>query len=71
MPPLGPTVLLGTVSCSGRKLPPISYSVNRQGAIGIRVLLTESIADAGSLVPFYFQPGRLRYISAGTPSSIP
>ena len=30
--------------------------MNRQGAIGIRFLLTESIANAGSTVPFYFQP---------------
>jgi len=57
--PPGPRAFNGPDQCStapGEKCPPISYSINRQGAIGVRVLLTESIADAGSVVPFYFQP---------------
>jgi hypothetical protein len=29
---------------------------NRQGSIAIRLLISESIASAGSVVPFYFQP---------------
>jgi hypothetical protein len=29
---------------------------NREGSIGIRLLIAESIASAGSVVPFYFQP---------------
>jgi hypothetical protein len=35
--------------------PAVSTSRNRQGTIGFRFLLSESIADAGSTVPFYFQ----------------
>jgi hypothetical protein len=57
--PPGPRAFNGPDQCStdpGKSCPPISYSINRQGAIGVRVLLTESIADAGSVVPFYFQP---------------
>jgi hypothetical protein len=38
------------------KCPPVSYSRNRNGTIGMRLLITESIASAGSVVPFYFQP---------------
>jgi hypothetical protein len=37
------------------KCPAVSTSRNRQGTIGFRFLLSESIADAGSSVPFYFQ----------------
>jgi hypothetical protein len=40
----------------GGPCPPISYSRNRNGTIGLRLLISESIADAGSVVPFYFQP---------------
>jgi hypothetical protein len=36
--------------------PRISLSRNLEGSIGGRLLITESIADAGSAVPFYFQP---------------
>ena len=57
--PPGPRAFNGPDQCAaavGAKCPPISYSMNRQGAIGIRFLLTESIANAGSTVPFYFQP---------------
>jgi len=57
--PPGPRQFNGPDSCAtapGDTCPPVSYSINRQGAIGVRVLLTESIANAGSVVPFYFQP---------------
>jgi hypothetical protein len=33
-----------------------STSRNRQGTLGARLLISESIASGGSLVPFYFQP---------------
>jgi len=55
----GPREFNGPDSCAqavGGKCPPISFSRNRQGAIGVRLLMTESIADEGSVVPFYFQP---------------
>jgi hypothetical protein len=39
-----------------QKCPPIDYSRNRNGTIGFRLLISESIAGAGSVVPFYFQP---------------
>jgi hypothetical protein len=29
---------------------------NREGSVGVRLLITESMASAGSVVPFYFQP---------------
>jgi hypothetical protein len=38
------------------KCPPISYSRNLEGSIGVRLLLSESIHSASSVVPFYFQP---------------
>jgi hypothetical protein len=38
------------------KCPDISYSRNREGTIGFGLLMSESIASAGSTVPFYFQP---------------
>jgi hypothetical protein len=37
------------------KCPPVSFSRNLEGAIGIRLLLSESINSASSVVPFYFQ----------------
>ena len=48
---------LGPDSCAaaGGPCPPVSYSRNRNGSIGVRLLLSESIAGAGSAVPFYFQ----------------
>ena len=48
---------LGPDTCApaGAACPPISYSRNRNGSISVRVLLSESIAGAGSAVPFYFQ----------------
>jgi hypothetical protein len=55
----GPREFNGPDSCAaelGGKCPPVSFSRNRQGAIGVRFLLTESIANRGSVVPFYFQP---------------
>lgn len=33
-----------------------SVSRNRQGTLGVRLLISESIASGGSVVPFYFQP---------------
>ena len=36
--------------------PHISMSRNLEGSIDARMIITESIADAGSAVPFYFQP---------------
>lgn len=42
---------VGSTAC-----PPISYSRNRSGAIGLRLLTTSSSAFSGSRVPFYFQP---------------
>jgi len=39
-----------------QKCPSIPYSRNRNGTIGLRLLISESIASAGSVVPFYFQP---------------
>jgi hypothetical protein len=38
----------------GAKCPAIQR--NREGSIGVRLFITESIASAGSVVPFYFQP---------------
>jgi hypothetical protein len=38
------------------KCPPISVSRNRSGAIGARLLLSESWTSGSSVVPFYFQP---------------
>ena len=38
------------------KCPPISHSRNLNGSLGFRVLLTESVNSASSVVPFYFQP---------------
>ena len=44
-----------TCAPAGAPCPPISYSRNRNGSISVRLLLSESIAGAGSAVPFYFQ----------------
>lgn len=38
------------------KCPPVSTSRNRSGAIGARLLLSESWTSGSSVVPFYFQP---------------
>jgi hypothetical protein len=51
------TEALGPDTCAsgGAPCPPVSYSRNRNGSISVRLLLSESIAGAGSAVPFYFQ----------------
>ena len=41
---------LGATKC------PAAIQRNREGSIGVRLLITESIASSGSVVPFYFQP---------------
>lgn len=33
-----------------------AISRNREGSLGVRLLISESIASGGSVVPFYFQP---------------
>jgi hypothetical protein len=38
-----------------QKCPPIPYSLNLNGSISARLLLSESIASGTSVVPFYFQ----------------
>ncbi|HWX92680.1 MAG TPA: hypothetical protein VNY29_08610 [Terriglobales bacterium] len=38
------------------KCPPVSHSRNLNGSLGFRLLLSESINSASSVVPFYFQP---------------
>ncbi len=43
-------------SSSGGRCPPVSASSNRSGAVGFRVLLSESFMPGGNTVPFYFQP---------------
>jgi len=47
----------GPDSCApnGEKCPEVSLSVNRNGSISARLLLSESINSATSAVPFYFQ----------------
>ena len=57
--PSGPKAFNGPDQCAtaiGAKCPPVSFSRNRDGAIGLRFVMTESIADRGSVEPFYFQP---------------
>lgn len=49
----------GPDQCSktpGGKCPAISTSRDRKGSVGVRLLISESIAGAGSVVPFYLQP---------------
>ena len=36
--------------------PPISTSINNEGSVSLRLLLTGSAAHAGNAVPFYFDP---------------
>lgn len=54
----GPRAYNGPDDCSATvssaKCPSIQR--NREGSIAVRLLITESIAGAGSVVPFYFQP---------------
>jgi hypothetical protein len=40
----------------GATCPPISLSRNREGTASVRLVLSESIAPKGNVVPFYFQP---------------
>lgn len=54
----GPKSTNGPDECSAAlgatKCPAIQR--NREGSFGVRLLITESVASAGSQVPFYFQP---------------
>jgi hypothetical protein len=43
-------------SITDQKCPPVSVSRNRNGTIGLRLLLSESLTSSSSVVPFYFQP---------------
>ncbi len=38
------------------RCPSVSYSRNLNGSIGVRLLLSESLASSANTVPFYFQP---------------
>ncbi len=40
---------------AGEECPAVSHSINLNGSIGVRLLLSESITSATSAVPFYFQ----------------
>ncbi len=48
----------GPDSCAsaGMECPRISTTINNEGSIGLRLLLTGSAAGAGNAVPFYFDP---------------
>jgi hypothetical protein len=48
----------GPDSCApgGEKCPEVPHSWNLNGSIEVRLLLSESIASATNIVPFYFQP---------------
>jgi len=48
----------GPDSCAsvGTDCPHISTTINNEGSIGLRLLLTGSAAGAGNAVPFYFDP---------------
>lgn len=35
--------------------PPISHTLNRNGSIGVRLLISESLTSGSNVVPFYFQ----------------
>jgi hypothetical protein len=54
----GPKTFNGPDECSSAlgatKCPAIER--NREGSVGVRLLITESIASSGNVVPFYFQP---------------
>jgi hypothetical protein len=47
---------VGPDSCADNHCPPMSHTRNLNGSIGVRVVLSESINSATSVVPFYFQP---------------
>jgi hypothetical protein len=49
---------LGPDSCAhgdDEGCPPISHTLNRNGSIGVRLLVSESLTSGSSVVPFYFQ----------------
>jgi len=47
----------GPDECSAdNTCPPVPTSINLNGSIGVRLLVSESITSATSAVPFYFQP---------------
>ena len=50
----GPDECFESVGSAG--CPPISYSRNLEGSIGVRLLSIRSSAGTGNSVPFYFQP---------------
>ena len=56
----GPRAFNGPNECAqavgSPACPPVSWSRNRQGAIGIRLLMSTSTTSGGNQVPFYFQP---------------
>lgn len=56
----GPKDFNGPDSCfqsvGSPTCPPVSYSRNLEGSASIRLLATQSSGNAGSQVPFYFQP---------------
>jgi hypothetical protein len=53
----GPDECASNSASGDLRCPPIvSTSNNREGAINLRFLLTESVASGGNVVPFYFQP---------------
>lgn len=52
------TNMTGPDECApnGQDCPKVPYSLNLNGSIGFRLLVSESINSATSAVPFYFQP---------------
>ena len=56
----GPRDFNGPDSCAetigSSACPPVTWSRNRQGSIGFRLLLVASTTSDGNRVPFYFQP---------------
>jgi hypothetical protein len=50
----GPDECFTAVGSTG--CPPVSFSRNREGTIGFRLLTSSSTASEGHSVPFYFQP---------------
>ncbi|WP_348267207.1 hypothetical protein P8936_15535 [Edaphobacter paludis] len=45
-----------SISSSNTNCPRVSLTQNLEGSINVRLLMTGSIASAGSVVPFYFDP---------------
>jgi hypothetical protein len=56
----GPRAFNGPNECAqavgSPACPPVSWSRNRQGTIGVRLLVSASTTSGGNQVPFYFQP---------------